>query len=218
MRFAAIGLDHRHIYHLVEELLRAGATCVGYDPETSDPRVLSGFQERFPGLAPRSRGELLEDPTVPFICCAAVPSDRARIAVAVMRNGKDVMVDKPGIISRADLAEVKTVVRETGRIFSICFSERFVVPSTEVAGKLIEDGAIGRVIQTIGLGLIVSTRASDPAGSSIREVTGVYWPTSPLTRSINFCTSLTRRRPRSSSVQCRISVARQMQHSRISVR
>lgn len=152
MRFAAIGLDHRHIYHLVEELLKAGAICVGYDPETSDHRVLAGFQERFPELAPKSRGELLEDSTVHFICCAAVPSDRARIAVTAMRNGKDVMVDKPGVISRTDLAEVKTVVRETGRIYSICFSERFVVPSTEVAGKLIEDGAIGRVIQTIGLG------------------------------------------------------------------
>jgi len=29
MRFAAIGLDHRHIYHLVEGLLDAGLSCAG---------------------------------------------------------------------------------------------------------------------------------------------------------------------------------------------
>ena len=39
-RFAAIGLDHRHVYDLTAGLLAAGATCVGHDPETTDPRVL----------------------------------------------------------------------------------------------------------------------------------------------------------------------------------
>jgi hypothetical protein len=39
VRFAAIGLDHRHIYDLTEGLLDAGATCAGYWPQTNDPRV-----------------------------------------------------------------------------------------------------------------------------------------------------------------------------------
>ena len=47
---------------------------------------------------------------------------------------------------------VEAAVAETGRIFSVCFSERFIVPATIVAGKLIEDGAIGRVVQTLGTG------------------------------------------------------------------
>src|SRR3712207_6125456 len=150
MRFAAIGLDHRHIYHLVGGLIDAGAYCVGFDPTTSDPRVLTGFRERFPELAQAHRETFLADPSIDIICSAAIPSERAAIAVAAMRAGKDVMVDKPGITSFQQLEEVRRTVKDTGRIFSICFSERFVVPSTEVAAKLIADGAIGRPIQKIG--------------------------------------------------------------------
>jgi predicted dehydrogenase len=152
MRFAVIGLDHRHIYHMVGGLLEAGATCAGYDPNTSDARVLQGFQERFPLLAPMERRSLLEDRSIDIILSAAIPCDRAGIALDAMSHGKDVMVDKPGVTSFEQLAAVQQAVRDTGRIFSICFSERFVVPSTIVAGKLISDGAIGRVIQTIGMG------------------------------------------------------------------
>src|SRR3974390_2007874 len=47
-RFAAIGLDHRHIYDLTQDLLDAGAECIGYNPDTTDPRVLAGFRKRFP--------------------------------------------------------------------------------------------------------------------------------------------------------------------------
>jgi predicted dehydrogenase len=73
------------------------------------------------------------------------------------------MVDKPGIVSRAQLEAVERVTAETGRIFSICFSERFLTPSTDVALKLVADGAIGRVVQTIGLGPHRLNRALRPA-------------------------------------------------------
>ena len=163
MRFAAIGLDHRHIYHMVGELLAAGATCAGYCPATSDPTVRAGFRERFPELHQVQRERLLDDPSVDAILCAAIPRDRAAIAIDAMRRGKDVMVDKPGVTSLDDLARVERAVAETGRIFSICFSERFVVPSTIVAAKLIQDGAIGRVVHTVGLGPHRLNRAIRPA-------------------------------------------------------
>ena len=46
---------------------------------------------------------------------------------------------------------------------SICFSERFIVPSAIVAEKLIADGTIGSVIQTVGLGPHRLNRAIRPA-------------------------------------------------------
>ena len=47
IRFGVIGIDHRHIYHLIQGLLDVGATCAGYVKQTSDPKVLVGLQERF---------------------------------------------------------------------------------------------------------------------------------------------------------------------------
>jgi predicted dehydrogenase len=163
MRFAAVGLDHRHIFHMVGDLIAAGATCVGFDPRTSDERVLAGFRERFPDLKPVDAERLLDDPAVDLIACASIPSERAAVAVRAMQAGKDVMVDKPGVTSFDQLAAVEVAVAETGRIFSVCFSERFIVPATIVAGKLIQDGAIGRVVQTLGVGPHRLNRAIRPS-------------------------------------------------------
>lgn len=164
MRFAVIGIDHRHIYHMISGLIEAGAQCAGFVSTTTDIKVLEGIRERFPDLPPVADAKVfLDDRNIDVIITAAVPSDRASIAIAAMRAGKDVMTDKPGITDSMQLAEVQKIAAETGRIFSICFSERFIVPSTGVAQKLINDGAIGRVIQTIGLGPHRLNRAIRPA-------------------------------------------------------
>jgi predicted dehydrogenase len=164
MRFAAIGLDHRHIYELAAGLIEAGVECAGYWPQTTDRRVLEGFRKRFPNITHvEDCDALMRDSSIDIICCAAVPCDRAAIAIDAMRHGKDVLVDKPGVITASALANVERVVRETGRIFSVCFSERLTTPASEVAAKLIADGAIGRVIQTVGLGPHRFNRAIRPA-------------------------------------------------------
>lgn len=152
-RFAVIGLDHRHVYELTAYLIEAGMECAGYWPVTTDLGVLEGFQKRFPHLpAVAEKERLLDDPSIQVIVTAAIPCERAPLAIQAMRRGKDVLVDKPGITDFAQLAEVERAIAETGRIFSVCFSERFQTPSTEVALELVRQGAIGRVIQTVGLG------------------------------------------------------------------
>ncbi len=162
-RFAVIGLDHRHVYDLTALLIAAGMDCAGYWPQTSDAHVLAGFRKRFPHIPEIAEQErLLEDRSISVIVTCAVPRDRAGIAIAAMERGKDVMVDKPGVTTAAQLAEVEKTVMETRRIFSVCFSERFLTPSTEVALKLVRDGAIGRVVQTVGLGPHRLNRAIRP--------------------------------------------------------
>ena len=153
LRFGVIGIDHRHIYHLIQGLLDAGASCAGYVPHTSDPKVLQGLQERFPDLRACTDPEaLLQDPRIELIVSAAIPAQRADIAIAAMQHGKDVLVDKPGVTTTEQLQRVQHMVAQSGRIFSICFSERHIVPAVQEALKWVQDGAIGTPIQTLGMG------------------------------------------------------------------
>jgi predicted dehydrogenase len=149
-RFAAIGLDHRHIYDLTQDLLDAGAECVGYNPDTTDPRVLAGFRKRFPHVPQSETRRLLDDPSIDFVVIAARPCDRAELAIAAMRRGKDVMVDKPGITTFQQLAAIEQVVGETGRIWSICLG-RLASPAVQEALRIIRSGELGRLVHTTSL-------------------------------------------------------------------
>jgi predicted dehydrogenase len=152
LRFAAIGLDHAHIFDHVRGLRAAGCECVGFDPTTTDPAVVAGFRKLFPDVPEESRARLLDDPSIEVICTAAIPANRGQDAIDAMRRGKDVMADKPGCATLEQLDDIKRAVAETGRIYSICFSERLCVPSAVLAGKMVMDGAIGDVVHTVGLG------------------------------------------------------------------
>ena len=151
VRFAAIGLNHGHIYGQTGLLLRAGAELVScYAPE---PDLLAQYSRAFPqARLARSKEEILEDETVQLIISAGIPCERAPLGIEVMRRGKDYMSDKPGFTTLEQLAAVRRAQAETGRIYSICFSEHFEVPAAVKAGELVQAGAIGTVVQTIGLG------------------------------------------------------------------
>ncbi|PPQ26782.1 Gfo/Idh/MocA family protein [Rhodopila globiformis] len=161
-RFAAIGLDHRHVYDMTAGLLAAGAACAGHDPETTDPRVLVGFRKRFPDVPAIERERLLDDPSIDFVVLAAVPRDRAALAIEAMRRGKDVMVDKPGVTTADQLAAVEAAVRETGRIWSICLG-RLTSPAVQAALAVVRSGEIGRLVSLTSLAPHRLNRALRPA-------------------------------------------------------
>lgn len=162
LKFAALGLDHRHIYGQAAQMEAVGGEFVGWWTQGS-PGTLDGFAKRFPN-APRVNdpAELLENPDVDLILIAAIPSDRAALAITAMEHGKDVMVDKPGCTTAEQLDAIKKTVARTGRIWSIDFSERFEVPCVTRAAELVQQGAIGKVVQTAGFGPHRLNRPSRP--------------------------------------------------------
>ncbi|RYE10952.1 MAG: Gfo/Idh/MocA family oxidoreductase [Hyphomicrobiales bacterium] len=151
IKIAAIGLTHSHIEGQVDCLLNEGAILAGFWSDEED--VAASFARRYPqAKRAADRRELLEDPSIQMILTSAIPAKRAEIAIAAMQAGKDVMSDKPGMTSLAQLDEIKRVQQQTGRIFSVCYSEHFQTRSTVRAGELVKAGAIGKVINTVGLG------------------------------------------------------------------
>jgi predicted dehydrogenase len=151
LRFAVIGINHNHINSQVGAVLRGGGELVWL--YAKEPDLVKDFQKRFPqAKLARSEDEVLQDSSIHLVLSSAIPSERAPIGIRVMQHGKDYMSDKPGITTLEQLAEVKRVQAQTRRIYSIMYSERFENQATIRAAELVKAGAIGHVVQTIGLG------------------------------------------------------------------
>ena len=99
-RFAAMALDHGHIYGMCNGLLEAGGTLTAvYDP---DPEKVKAFLERYPGVkAARCEEEILADDTLHMVAAAAIPSERCPLGIRVLESGKDYFTDKTPLVSLA---------------------------------------------------------------------------------------------------------------------
>lgn len=151
IKFAAIGIQHDHIYGQCNCLIRAGAKLVSYFE--TDEAFAREFGEKYPDAKRvTDPAAILEDGSIGVVVTAAISAQRAAIAITAMQHGKDVLSDKPGMTSFDQLAEVKRAQAETGRIYNILYSEHFENRATVKAGELVANGAIGEVIHTVGLG------------------------------------------------------------------
>ena len=151
IRFSAIGLNHGHIYGQVETVIRGGGELVSF--YAKEPELVAAFSKRYPqAKLARSEKEILEDKSIQLVVSASIPVERAPLGIRVMQHGKDYMSDKPGMTTLQQLAEVKRVQKQTRRIYSILYSERMENKASIQAGHLINEGAIGKVVQTLGTG------------------------------------------------------------------
>jgi len=149
--FATSGVNHGHIYDQTRVMQGAGCWLKSFFAAEDD--LAAAYAKAFPD-ARRVADEraILEDAEVKLVLGAGILAERAPMAIRAMRHGKDVMLDKPGATALDQLAELRAVQAETGRILSILYSEHYTQPATIAAGDLVKAGAIGRVIQTVGLG------------------------------------------------------------------
>lgn len=151
IRFSVININHGHIYGMANAVINGGGELVAV--YAKEPDLLTAFTKQFPlARVANDPREILEDNSIQLVLSSGIPDERGPLGLQVMQHGKDYLVDKPGIITLDQLAAVKEVQKKTKRIYAIMFSERFENKATVKAGELIQAGAIGRVIQTIGLG------------------------------------------------------------------
>ncbi len=152
IKFAALGIEHRHIFGMAQNMIDVGAEFVCWWND-GDPQPKEGFEKRFPNVQRVTAiTEILENPEIDLVLIADIPAARAELAILAMDAGKDVMVDKPGCTTLEQLEALRTCAARTGRIWSVDFSERFEVASVTRAAKLVKAGAVGKVVQTVGLG------------------------------------------------------------------
>ncbi|MBP1969235.1 putative dehydrogenase [Virgibacillus natechei] len=149
--FAAIGLDHGHIYGMCNGLIEAGGELVSvYDP---DPEKVKRFCETFSGVSiASSEQEVLKNEEISLVASANIPSERGTLGLKVLDHGKHYFTAKPAFTKIEQVEQAKQKTEETGLKWGIYYSERLHVESAVFAGQLIEEGAIGKVVQVIGTG------------------------------------------------------------------
>ena len=160
-QFAAIALDHGHIYGMCNGLIEAGATLKWVYDE--DKQRVAQFVATYPTVQiASSLMQILEDATIQLVAAAAIPNERAGLGIKVMEAGKHYFTDKAPFTTLAQLEQVKDAVARTNCKYAVYYSERLHVESAVFAEQLIQQGAIGRVIQMIGLGPHRLNEASRP--------------------------------------------------------
>ena len=168
IKFGVCGMSHDHIYGMAGAIQRGGGELVAAWGGEADKLV--AFRKRFPDVKiVKTQEEILDDPAIQLVLSSQVANERAPLGIKVMRRGKDYLSDKPGITTLEQLAEVRKTIAETKRIYAIMYSERLEVKAAVYAGKLIGQGAIGKVIQTINIAPHqITQRHGDAGGGSGR--------------------------------------------------
>ena len=166
IKFAVCGMSHDHIYGMIGAVERGGGELVAAWGGEQDK--LEAFKKRFPTVkVVATQDEILNDPSIQLVLSSQVPVERAGLAVRAMRNGKDFLSDKPGMITLEQLAEVRRTIAETKRIYAILYSELLEVKAAVFAGELVKQGAIGKVIQTINIAPHQIVQKSGDAGGAM---------------------------------------------------
>lgn len=170
-KIAAVALDHGHIYGMCNGLVEAGADLKWvYDP---DEEKVKQFITKYPGVkAAGSLKEVLEDSEVRLVAAAAIPSERGPLGLQVMNHGKDYFTDKAPFTTLEQLEAARACTQATKQKYMVYYSERLHVESAIYVGRLIRQGAIGRVLQVIGLGPHRLNAASRPEWFFQREKYG----------------------------------------------
>lgn len=150
IKFAVCGMSHDHIYGMIGAIRRGGGELVAAWGSEDDK--LAAFTKRYPGVKMvKTQEEIFGDPEVQLVLTSQVPVERAGIAMRAMRQGKDVLSDKPGMTTLEQLAEIRQTIAATNRIYAIMYSELLEVKAAVYAGVLVRQGGIGKVIQTINI-------------------------------------------------------------------
>ncbi len=149
--FSAVRLDHGHIYGMCNGLTEAGATLkYVWDP---DPKKVEAFLKTYPqAKAARSEEEALSDPDTHLIAGAAVTSERCALGLRAMDAGKDYFTDKAPFTTLAQLAAARKKTVETGKKYMVYYAERLHDEGSLLAGYMVEQGEIGKVIAVNGFG------------------------------------------------------------------
>ena len=88
IKFSVIGINHAHIYGMVDAVTRGGGELVAFHAKEND--LAADFIKKYPTVKRAdTEKEILEDATIQLIMSSRIANERAPLGVQVMKHGKD---------------------------------------------------------------------------------------------------------------------------------
>ncbi len=144
-------LDHGHINGMCNGLTEAGAS-LKYVYDTDRARA-EAFAAKYPGAVVADREEtVLNDPSVKLVAAAAYYLEAVRGWSAVYGRRQGLLYGQGPFYYHGAAGAGRGKGEGDRKKYMVYYSERLHVESAVYAGNLIKQGAIGRVLNVMGLG------------------------------------------------------------------
>lgn len=106
---------------------------------------LNLFRNKYKGIQPYdSLKGILADPDIDIVSICTPNASHAEIAIAAMKAGKHVLVEKPMAISKVDCEGMIHIALKTGKSLFVVKQNRFN-PPVQAVKELIEAGRLGKI-------------------------------------------------------------------------
>jgi len=143
MKFSVIGCQHAHIEIFIEEMMKLGHECAGIF-ELENMTLASRLAEKYQIPLVHDKMILLDD-SIQLVGCAAINNEKIDVIELCEKYRKHIMIDKPAVTNREDLARLEAVVNRGAIQVGMLLTERFRA-SLSTLKKQLDEGAIGELI------------------------------------------------------------------------
>ena len=142
IRFGVLGLGHIGKRHAQSVLGHASAELVSIaDVRSKEECDAVQFEDV---IWYDSMGEMLESGGLDVVCVCTPNGLHAEQAIEIMRNGCDVVLEKPIALSVKDAQAIKQVSEETSRNVFCVMQNRYAPPSVWLK-EMVDSGKLGRL-------------------------------------------------------------------------
>ena len=107
--------------------------------------ALAGFTARFGGIGYTDYADLLNDPNVDVVVIATPHHLHTHIALAAVRAGKHILLEKPMAPTLAECHQIVNVAQEAGVSLMLGHVNHFA-PAYQTAKTILESGEMGEVV------------------------------------------------------------------------
>jgi len=148
IRVVMVGVGHSHAAGKMQALRGLAETyeVVGVAEADAGRRAAAAAAPAFMGVPWVEESAVLADPSVRVVVVESTLDDSPRAAMAAIRAGKHIHLDKPGAARHAEFKELREEAEERGLTVQMGYMLRYN-PAIQLAFQAVRDGWLGEITE-----------------------------------------------------------------------